>query len=128
MHTRTLAFIIRKENPGKYAQRVQRWHLVVVGLLGESMYDFSHPTELPLLHWFCCYWLYYLCYQRTGNQNCKNRSGEYRTLNLQWRNIQLAGNVNQTLNTGGGTTVFVKATYVGICACGGATYCWLGCG
>jgi hypothetical protein len=30
--------------------------------------------------------------------------------------------------TGGGTTGFVKATYVGICACGGAAYCWLGCG
>ena len=23
------------------------WHLVVVGLLGESMYDFFHPAELP---------------------------------------------------------------------------------
>jgi hypothetical protein len=30
--------------------------------------------------------------QRTGNQNCKNRSGEYRTLNLQWRNIQRSTN------------------------------------
>jgi len=38
--------------------------------------------------------------QRTGNQNCKNRNGEYRTLNLQWRNSQLTGNVNQTpINT-----------------------------
>jgi hypothetical protein len=42
------------------------WHLVVVGLLGESMYDFFHPAELPLLHWFCCYWLYYLCYSEFG--------------------------------------------------------------
>ena len=30
--------------------------------------------------------------QRTGNQNYKNRSGEYRTLNLQWRNIQRSTN------------------------------------
>ena len=43
-------------------------------------------------------------HQRTGNQNCKNRSGEYRTLNLQWRNIQLAGNVNQTPNNTNSTT------------------------
>jgi hypothetical protein len=42
------------------------WHLVVVGLLGESMHDFFHPAELPLLHWFCCYWLYYLCYSEFG--------------------------------------------------------------
>jgi hypothetical protein len=43
-------------------------------------------------------------HQRTGNQNCKNRSSEYRTLNLQWRNIQLAGNVNQTPNNTNSTT------------------------
>ena len=43
-------------------------------------------------------------HQRTGNHNCKNRSGEYRTLNLQWRNIQLAGNVNQTPNNTNSTT------------------------
>jgi hypothetical protein len=27
---------------------------------------FFHPAELPLLHWFCCYWLYYLCYSEFG--------------------------------------------------------------
>ena len=42
------------------------WYLVVVGLLGESMYNFFHPAELPFLHWFCCYWLYYLCCSEFG--------------------------------------------------------------
>ena len=62
--------------------------------------------------------------QRTGNQNCKNRNGEYRTLNLQWRNTQLSGNVNQTPNNTNSTTSNNKTSIEKVAQLDGKNYAY----